>query len=413
MSDKYSQQGNTALLGRDPLERASIEQWLRSEEHSFDPSSWTLFFHLAVAPYVDPAEEEDRSDLIQECERKLSDVLDVYNQRLGESKYLAGNDFSMADLSHLPNSHYLANSKEWSYLFSSRKHVRKWWKKISERNSWVKTVKIIDQLPVLAGKPSLCSTKTLIPPLPRPSQITTKSASPVPKQEAGEDLEKKDQKTAQQTSSADVGTPKVLSGEETPAVKGTDTFVSWQRSIKSVPSIPKQEAGGDSKKKDQKNAPPAATADVGTTKVLSGEETPVIKGTDTFVPWKRSIKSVPSTPKQEAGGDSEKKDQKTAEPEATADTTKAPTGGEKTVKKGTTESVPPAQKLEVEGDLEKKNQTLKPAISAGAARAAKVPTGDEKSVEKAREIDPSPPSPDPSSLSNGGKLPEPPSGISS
>ncbi|KAJ0960607.1 hypothetical protein J5N97_001483 [Dioscorea zingiberensis] len=73
-------------------------------------------------------------------------------QRLGDSRFLAGNEFTLADLFHLPNSHYLANSEEWRHLFESRKNVRRWWKKISNRNSWRKVVEILKQEDALKKK---------------------------------------------------------------------------------------------------------------------------------------------------------------------------------------------------------------------------------------------------------------------
>ncbi|KMZ75928.1 Glutathione S-transferase Phi class fusion protein [Zostera marina] len=156
LPENYAEQGNKYLLGTNTLDRASIEQWIRSEKHSFDPPSWNLMFHLAFASLMDL---EPKRALIQESEKKLSQLLDVYNQRLADSKFLAGNHFTLADLVHLPNTHYLANSKEWSYLFTSRKNVKKWWKKISQRESWLQTIQRIDQV-VNEGRPSLVSSSS-------------------------------------------------------------------------------------------------------------------------------------------------------------------------------------------------------------------------------------------------------------
>ncbi|KAH7692353.1 Glutathione transferase protein [Dioscorea alata] len=145
VAEKYAKQKNRYLLGRDLLERASIEQWLKSEELSFDPPSWTLVCNLAFAPFTNIGEQE-KSLLLEQNENKLAKVLDVYDQRLSGSRFLAGNEFTLADLFHLPNSHYLANSEEWGHLFKSRKHVRRWWKKISNRPSWQKVVEILKQV---------------------------------------------------------------------------------------------------------------------------------------------------------------------------------------------------------------------------------------------------------------------------
>ncbi|KAJ0964005.1 hypothetical protein J5N97_029127 [Dioscorea zingiberensis] len=120
------------------------------EELSFDPPSSTLVFHLAFVP-LNGAREPEKS-LLEQNEKKLAKVLDVYEQRLGDSRFLAGNEFTLADLFHLPNSHYLANSEEWRHLFESRKNVRRWWKKISNRNSWRKVVEILKQEDALKKK---------------------------------------------------------------------------------------------------------------------------------------------------------------------------------------------------------------------------------------------------------------------
>ncbi|URE22409.1 Glutathione S-transferase [Musa troglodytarum] len=139
--DKYADRGNRSLLGRRGgglVERAHVEQWLEAEGQSFNPPSSTLVFQLAFAPQMglpqDPA-------AIVLNEGKLAKVLDVYERQLQESRFLAGDEFSLADLSHLPNSHYIrAGGKE--ELFTSRKHVARWWEEISMRPSWQKVVEM-------------------------------------------------------------------------------------------------------------------------------------------------------------------------------------------------------------------------------------------------------------------------------
>jgi hypothetical protein len=63
--------------------------------------------------------------------QELETLLDIYEQRLGESEYLAGNKFfTIADLSHLPNADRLASDPR------SRKNVSRWWDAISCRGAW-------------------------------------------------------------------------------------------------------------------------------------------------------------------------------------------------------------------------------------------------------------------------------------
>ncbi|KAJ3689760.1 hypothetical protein LUZ61_018924 [Rhynchospora tenuis] len=138
--NKYPEKGNQNLIGgRDGglLARTSVDQWLEAEGQSFNPPSSALVFQLAFAPMFgfkqDPA-------AIEQNEAKLANVLDVYDRRLGESKFLAGDDFTLADLVHLPNGHILVSKKE--DLFLSRKNVGRWWEEISARPSWKKVVEM-------------------------------------------------------------------------------------------------------------------------------------------------------------------------------------------------------------------------------------------------------------------------------
>ncbi|CAD6211877.1 unnamed protein product [Miscanthus lutarioriparius] len=132
------------LYGAGALERASIEQWLQAEAQSFDaPSSALALFHLAVggAPAPAPYVSGDEAAAV-ESERQLVRVLDVYDGALGRSAYLAGDDFTLADLSHLPNAHYLACSARGRALLASRANVARWYAAISSRPAWRQVVAV-------------------------------------------------------------------------------------------------------------------------------------------------------------------------------------------------------------------------------------------------------------------------------
>ncbi|CAA3025111.1 glutathione S-transferase-like [Olea europaea subsp. europaea] len=133
--DKYTNQGNKRLFGTNPLEKASIDQWLEVEGQNFNPPTSVLVFQLAFVPRMKIQQDEN---LIKQNEEKLGKVLDVYENRLGESRYLAGDEFTLADLSHLPMSRYLVNACGRGELFTSRKNVGRWWDEISTRETWKK-----------------------------------------------------------------------------------------------------------------------------------------------------------------------------------------------------------------------------------------------------------------------------------
>ncbi|XP_028765930.1 glutathione S-transferase [Neltuma alba] len=134
--EKHPEKGNKALYGTNPLAKASIDQWLEAEGQSFNPPSSVLVFQLAFAPRMKIKQDEGAINLNGE---KLAKVLDVYDRRLGESRFLAGDEFSLADLSHLPNTQYLMSTEK-GELFTSRKNVSRWWSEISTRDSWKQVV---------------------------------------------------------------------------------------------------------------------------------------------------------------------------------------------------------------------------------------------------------------------------------
>ncbi|KAF9621752.1 hypothetical protein IFM89_027606 [Coptis chinensis] len=139
VSEKYVNQGTKGLFGNNPLTKASIDQWLEAEGQNFQPPSINLLFQLSWLPRM---KLEQNQEAIKENEEKLVKVLDVYEKRLGESRFLAGDEFTLADLSHLPNTQYLLSWTDRGELITSRKNVERWWGEISGRDSWKKVLEM-------------------------------------------------------------------------------------------------------------------------------------------------------------------------------------------------------------------------------------------------------------------------------
>lgn len=62
---------------------------------------------------------------VEQLQAQLDGVLDVYEARLAQSKYLAGDDYTLADLHHIPIIANLFYTKV-KPLFDSRPHVSAW-----------------------------------------------------------------------------------------------------------------------------------------------------------------------------------------------------------------------------------------------------------------------------------------------
>ncbi|KAJ4837327.1 hypothetical protein Tsubulata_027213 [Turnera subulata] len=130
----YADKG-TQLIYTSGKELAQMLVWMEVETHQFDPVASKLIREHLVKPKMlglqaDPA-------VVEENEAKLSKVLDVYEARLAQSKYLAGDRFTLADLYNLPCMAYIIDSPS-KKLFESRPHVSAWFADISSRPAWVK-----------------------------------------------------------------------------------------------------------------------------------------------------------------------------------------------------------------------------------------------------------------------------------
>ncbi|KAF3321146.1 glutathione S-transferase F11-like protein [Carex littledalei] len=142
IAEHYPEKCYKNLLGAGTLERAAIEQWLQTEEHSFDPTCSDLVFSLAVDPKLDAQWVENNRS-----KKELDKVLDIYDQRLKDNRYLAGDKFTLADLSHLPNTQRLKSDKRCKALIEKRVNVNRWWGEISRRASWQKVVAMQQEPP--------------------------------------------------------------------------------------------------------------------------------------------------------------------------------------------------------------------------------------------------------------------------
>ncbi|KAI7728873.1 hypothetical protein M8C21_029788, partial [Ambrosia artemisiifolia] len=128
---KYADKG-TELILKDPIQMAIQTVWMEVENQKFDRASWKLM-EIAMGRV------RGGPELVAEYEKKLSDVLDVYEARLKENKYLVGDSFTLADLHHQPNINFLMSTRV-KRLFESRPYVRAWVTDILSRPAWLKVM---------------------------------------------------------------------------------------------------------------------------------------------------------------------------------------------------------------------------------------------------------------------------------
>jgi glutathione S-transferase len=126
----------TKLTPPDAKGRAMMEQWTSVEDSYFAGPALKIAGERVFRPMRGlPTDEKN----VEAGKVELSRTLDVLEARLAIAPYLAGLDFSLADLGYLPYIDYLFASKE-GEMITVRPHVAAWWKRISERPSWQKAL---------------------------------------------------------------------------------------------------------------------------------------------------------------------------------------------------------------------------------------------------------------------------------
>ena len=122
------------LTPADPKQRARMEQWTSIEYSYFSPTALKIIGQKVFHPMLDRPTD---LAIVEAARPDLERTLDVMDARLGETPYLAGEAFSLADIGFLPYVDYLFAAKEGA-LIESRPHVARWWGRVSSRASWKK-----------------------------------------------------------------------------------------------------------------------------------------------------------------------------------------------------------------------------------------------------------------------------------
>jgi glutathione S-transferase len=124
-----------SLTPSDLKSRARMEQWISVEQSYVSPPLMKIvrekiFKKMAGGGAADLA--------VVETERaKLASTLDDLDKALAKDEFLAGNSFSLAEVTFMPYFEYLFPAESGD-LVTSRANLGAWWKRISERPSWKK-----------------------------------------------------------------------------------------------------------------------------------------------------------------------------------------------------------------------------------------------------------------------------------
>ncbi|KAJ6454121.1 glutathione S-transferase [Mycena sanguinolenta] len=131
--EKYSNQGPN-LLPKGLKERTLVEQAAAVEYATFHPALSPVLREGVFKPFrklpVDQA-------ALDEALKEFSAKLDVYEVILSKHKFVAGDEFTFADLCHYAYTPLL-NLGDIKIMTSKGPNVTRWWNELMSRPTWVK-----------------------------------------------------------------------------------------------------------------------------------------------------------------------------------------------------------------------------------------------------------------------------------
>ena len=127
-----SEKAKMVLTPTDLAKRAMMEQWLSVEQSNFSPNAMKFIYEFTFKRPQAPGVLDAAMSMIETTYAAISEPL-------AKSPFLAGDQFTVADISYMPYIEYLASSPAKAAL-DKHPHVAAWWARISQRPTWGKVV---------------------------------------------------------------------------------------------------------------------------------------------------------------------------------------------------------------------------------------------------------------------------------
>jgi glutathione S-transferase len=121
-----------ALIPKDIKARALMEEWISVETSNFTPHIMKFIYHSVFQRAQEPA-------VLEAAAKGLETAVGVLDAQLAKTPFLAGSDFTLAEVCYMPYLEYgmLTAAKD---VIAKHPHVAAWWSKIGARPAWQKTI---------------------------------------------------------------------------------------------------------------------------------------------------------------------------------------------------------------------------------------------------------------------------------
>lgn len=128
--------GGASLTPREPQQRALMRQWQSVEQSYFGPAAMKIVMEEMFAPMFGRQGNAERA---AEGRNDLTRVADILERTLSKQSYFVGEQFTHADIGHMPYVEYVLNTSG-KEIITSRPGLSAWWQRVSNRPSWKKVV---------------------------------------------------------------------------------------------------------------------------------------------------------------------------------------------------------------------------------------------------------------------------------
>jgi len=126
----------TSLSFSDIHSMGLMEQWISVEAAYLSEPAVQLVKQLYWGPLQ--GLETDQA-LVERAKDRVEQALNVMEKGLTHQAYLAGDTFSLADISWMPYIDYLFPATL-GHFISDRPAINRWWTEVSQRSTWLKVV---------------------------------------------------------------------------------------------------------------------------------------------------------------------------------------------------------------------------------------------------------------------------------
>lgn len=130
---RYISQHNTEDL--DLFNPIDVDIWLEVESQHFNPYISKIVYEKL---FKQMNNEETDENVVKESLNSLKTVLEIYEKRFIETgnKYIAGNEYSIADISHIPYINYLIKcGSQYKSFLKEYPNTYTWLKRIFSRKA--------------------------------------------------------------------------------------------------------------------------------------------------------------------------------------------------------------------------------------------------------------------------------------